>query len=44
MLLNFDHPQRLFYSIVKPIGPMCNLSCAYCFYLDKHRLYPQVSQ
>ena len=23
----------------KPVGPICNLGCAYCFYLDKEKLY-----
>lgn len=26
--------------IAKPIGPICNLKCAYCFYLEKQSLYP----
>ena len=26
--------------IAKPIGPVCNLRCAYCFYLRKEALYP----
>ena len=30
-----------FHVMVKPIGPICNLACDYCFYLDKKRLYPQ---
>jgi uncharacterized protein len=25
--------------VVKPIGPACNLDCAYCFYLEKQALY-----
>jgi len=25
--------------IAKPIGPICNLACAYCFYLGKKSLY-----
>jgi len=25
--------------IAKPIGPLCNLNCAYCFYLKKQSLY-----
>lgn len=26
--------------VAKPIGPICNLDCTYCFYLDKEQLYP----
>ncbi|MHC4403630.1 MAG: anaerobic sulfatase maturase [Planctomycetota bacterium] len=26
--------------IAKPIGPICNIRCAYCFYLEKESLYP----
>jgi len=26
--------------MTKPIGPICNLDCKYCFYLEKERLYP----
>jgi uncharacterized protein len=26
--------------MAKPIGPMCNLGCRYCFYLEKDQLYP----
>lgn len=25
--------------IAKPMGPICNLACAYCFYLEKESLY-----
>ena len=25
--------------MVKPVGPTCNLACAYCYYLSKRRLY-----
>ena len=28
--------------MVKPIGPVCNLACEYCFYLGKEALFPQV--
>jgi len=31
---------RPFHVIAKPIGPLCNLDCKYCFYLEKQRLYP----
>ena len=27
--------------IVKPVGAFCNLRCDYCFYLEKHNLYPE---
>ncbi len=26
--------------MTKPSGPLCNLDCTYCFYLEKERLYP----
>jgi uncharacterized protein len=26
--------------MTKPIGPICNLDCTYCFYLEKEKLYP----
>jgi uncharacterized protein len=26
--------------MAKPIGPICNLDCSYCFYLEKEALYP----
>ncbi|KAA6461986.1 anaerobic sulfatase maturase [Acidobacteria bacterium AB60] len=33
-----------FHIMTKPIGPLCNLDCAYCFYLEKERLYPGTQQ
>lgn len=30
-----------FHIMTKPIGPVCNLDCRYCFYLDKLALYPE---
>ncbi len=27
--------------VAKPIGPMCNLDCEYCFYLEKRCLFPR---
>jgi len=29
-----------FHVMTKPIGPICNLDCKYCFYLEKEVLYP----
>ncbi len=29
-----------YHVMTKPIGPICNLDCKYCFYLEKERLYP----
>lgn len=31
---------KAFHVMTKPIGPICNLDCEYCFYLDKEKLYP----
>ncbi|OQB38334.1 MAG: Anaerobic sulfatase-maturating enzyme [Candidatus Hydrogenedentes bacterium ADurb.Bin179] len=29
-----------FHVMAKPVGPSCNLRCAYCFYHEKYKLYP----
>jgi uncharacterized protein len=34
-----DAPQA-FYLLAKPTGAICNLDCAYCFFLEKEQLYP----
>ncbi len=26
--------------MTKPVGPICNLNCRYCYYLEKEKLYP----
>jgi uncharacterized protein len=31
---------RSFHLMSKPVGPICNLDCKYCFYLEKEKLYP----
>lgn len=31
-----------FHVITKPTGPLCNLGCQYCFYLEKENLYPDI--
>jgi uncharacterized protein len=33
-----------FHIMAKPTGPICNLDCKYCFYLEKENLYPHTSQ
>ncbi|AKJ64492.1 anaerobic sulfatase maturase [Kiritimatiella glycovorans] len=30
---------RSFHVLVKPIGPVCNMACRYCYYLEKRALY-----
>lgn len=30
-----------FHVMTKPIGPICNLECRYCFYLEKESLFPK---
>ena len=32
---------RGFHVMTKPIGPLCNLDCQYCFYLEKEKLFPE---
>src|SRR6266702_8873337 len=33
-----------FHILTKPIGPICNLDCKYCFYLEKEALYQDVTR
>ncbi len=43
-VVNKDHPLLTgsgFHILTKPIGPICNLDCKYCFYLEKQKLYPE---
>jgi uncharacterized protein len=35
---------RPFHVLTKPVGPICNLDCKYCFYLEKENLYPGENQ
>jgi len=37
-------PPPPFLVMAKPAGARCNLDCAYCYYLPKARLFPQVPQ
>jgi len=38
-------PRQLsgFHIMAKPLGPVCNLDCKYCYYLEKEKLYPETS-
>ena len=33
-----------FHVLTKPTGPICNLDCKYCFYLEKENLYADTSR
>jgi uncharacterized protein len=33
--------KRAFQVFVKPVGPVCNLNCSYCYYIGKKNLYPK---
>ena len=33
-----------FHVLAKPRGPLCNLACDYCFYLEKRELFPKTSR
>jgi uncharacterized protein len=35
-----DMSRAPFHVMAKPAGPLCNLDCRYCYYLEKERLYP----
>jgi len=35
--------RQAFHVMAKPNGPICNLDCKYCFYLEKESLYPNGS-
>jgi len=38
-----DNRLQAFHIMAKPIGPICNLDCKYCFYLEKENLYPKTT-
>ena len=35
MIKDPHSPQSRFHVMAKPIGPVCNMDCDYCFYLHK---------
>ena len=39
MTINSNH-NVAFHILAKPAGPICNMNCSYCFYLEKGILYP----
>jgi uncharacterized protein len=36
----FSAEHEAFQVLAKPTGPLCNLDCQYCYYLEKEKLYP----
>jgi uncharacterized protein len=36
----FNNMPFSFQAMAKPLGPLCNLNCTYCYYLEKQKLYP----
>ena len=36
-----DTARRPFHIVAKPMGPLCNMKCSYCFYSEKLAMYPQ---
>jgi uncharacterized protein len=34
-----DHIAQGIHVVAKPVGPICNLNCEYCFYLEKQSLF-----
>ena len=40
--MSSGHPKNdAFHVMTKPIGPVCNLDCTYCYYLEKEKLFPK---
>ena len=39
-VLTTIHRPSAFHVLAKPTGAVCNLDCAYCFFLSKEMLYP----
>jgi len=35
---------KSFHIMAKPHGPICNLDCTYCYYLEKEKLYPKAAR
>jgi len=41
MTLPMPRAKAPFHVMTKPAGPLCNLDCRYCFYLEKTKLFPE---
>ena len=43
--MDFQFPVKppSFNVMAKPIGPKCNMDCIYCYYLEKQKLFPNVT-
>ncbi len=39
-MIHYEKARAEFHVLAKPIGPICNLDCEYCFYLKKKELFP----
>lgn len=39
--INQAASQQGIHVMAKPVGPLCNLDCSYCFYLEKEAFFPQ---
>ncbi len=39
--MSMNHISREFQIFVKPVGPVCNMGCFYCYYLEKDQLFPK---
>lgn len=40
MMSDSPAEQQGLHLMAKPVGPICNLDCDYCFYLEKEAMYP----
>lgn len=38
-----DKSSREFQVFAKPVGPICNMACTYCYYLEKEKMFPEGS-
>ncbi|TWU39800.1 Anaerobic sulfatase-maturating enzyme [Novipirellula artificiosorum] len=41
---SIQHARSPFHILIKPIGPICNLRCEYCFYLTKTEMFDDGEQ